>query len=250
MLAAFTTAEREDASLSRPHRDLERWLRAERRLYREDRMRVLHLSDEEKFWLRQPEHFFVPIQIELYKKYGKALEATDELLLTWMMPEQRKAWQTLKSRLPEAKGKVDRGVVLLDTAATPNQSFLLGRGSVTNKKSVVNLGFLQVLTGSASARDFHARAKKRIGRSSKSEHADDRVPGTTYQRAALAEWLTDVEQGAGGLLARVAVNRMWQHHFGEGLSRTPDDFGTQGEKPVHPELLDWLAGELVQGGCD
>ena len=248
MLAAFTTAEREDAPLSRPHRDLERWLRAERRLYREDRMRALHLSDDEKFWLRQPEHFFVPVQIELYKKYGKTLEATDERLLKWMMPKQRNTWQTLKSRLPEASGMVDRGIVLLDTAATPNQSFLLGRGSVTNKKSVVTLGFLQVLTGSASANDFHARAKNRIWRDSKLEHGDDGSQGTTYQRAALAEWLTDVEQGAGGLLARVAVNRMWQHHFGEGLTRTPDDFGTQGDRPAHPDLLDWLAGELVGGG--
>ena len=162
---------------------------------------MLKLSDEQKFWLRQPEHFFVPVQIELYKKYGKILEATDEFLLEWMRPEQRQTWATLKSRLPEAEGEVDRGIVLLDTAATPNQSFLLGRGGVTNKKSVVTLGFLQILTRSASATDFHARAKNRIGRNSKLEHAADGAPGTTYQRAALAEWLTDVEQGAGGLLA-------------------------------------------------
>ncbi len=248
MLAAFTTAGREDAPLSRPHRDLERWLRAQHRLYREDRMTALKLSDEEKFWLRQPEHFFVPVQIELYKRFGKTLEATDERLLEWMRPEQRKTWETLKSRLPKVKGEADRGIVLLDTAATPNQSFLLGRGSVMNKTSVVTLGFLQVLTDSPSADDFRARAQNRIGRKSTAEDADDGAPGTTYQRAALAEWLTDVEQGAGGLLARVAVNRIWHHHFGEGLTRTPDDFGTQGEKPVHPELLDWLARELVQGG--
>ena len=64
----------------------------------------------------------------------------------------------------------------------------------------------------------------------------------------MAEWLTDVDHGAGGLLARVIVNRLWQHHFGEGLVRTPDDFGTTGERPDHPELLEWLAGELVRGG--
>jgi hypothetical protein len=64
----------------------------------------------------------------------------------------------------------------------------------------------------------------------------------------LAEWLTDPEHGAGELLARVIVNRLWQHHFGEGLVRTPDDFGLTGDRPEQAELLDALAAELIRGG--
>jgi hypothetical protein len=67
------------------------------------------------------------------------------------------------------------------------------------------------------------------------------------RRAALARWITSAEQP---LTARVIVNRVWLWHLGKGLVRTPNDFGVQGERPTHPELLDWLASELVQSGWD
>jgi len=57
-----------------------------------------------------------------------------------------------------------------------------------------------------------------------------------------------VDRGSGHLLARVIVNRLWYHHMGRGIVATPSDFGTRGEKPSHPELLNWLASELIRGG--
>jgi hypothetical protein len=111
--------------------------------------------------------------------------------------------------------------------------YFLARGDTAQKEGVATQGFPQVLT----APDADA---------SRWRLPMPQDATTPYRRAALARWITDTEYGPGHLLARVIVNRLWQHHFGRGIVATPNDFGAQGAAPTHPELLDWLARELIR----
>jgi hypothetical protein len=112
-------------------------------------------------------------------------------------------------------------------------TYVLARGDVNKKQGVAAQGFIQVLM----------RAPEQEKRWIADAPPGSRTPG---RRAALAKWLTDVDAGAGALAARVIVNRLWAHHFGRGMVATPNDFGVQGEPPSHPELLEWLASELIR----
>ncbi len=107
-------------------------------------------------------------------------------------------------------------------------TFLFHRGDPDQPKQAIAPGGLTVLDDA-----LPLRAEKEPG-----------LP-TSGRRLALARWLTDARHP---LTARVLVNRVWMHHFGRGIVATPGDFGALGERPTHPELLDWLAGRFVSDG--
>ncbi|MBU6303324.1 MAG: DUF1549 domain-containing protein [Verrucomicrobia bacterium] len=111
--------------------------------------------------------------------------------------------------------------------------YFLRRGEVDRKEGKAETNFIQVLMRSGDSRETWVAEPA-------GKPLDPRV--------ALANWITDVEAGGGPLLARVMANRLWHQHFGRGIVATPNDFGSQGERPTHPELLEWLAARLVEDG--
>ncbi len=145
--------------------------------------------------------------------------------------EDKKRFEELEAELEKfahLKPKdIDRGIGMIDVNDNPPPTHVLGGGLYTNPGEEVQPGFLSILDPGTA-------------RIEKPAH----LP-STGRRTALAKWLTDLENP---LTGRVMVNRIWHHHFGKGIVATPGDFGVMGERPTHPELLDWLTAEFVESG--
>lgn len=124
-----------------------------------------------------------------------------------------------------------------DLGPEPKPTWLFHRGDFHDRSQTVQLGFISVLTNGKTP-EAYWKAARQAGA----------AKGSTNQRRALADWITDLEHGAGAVVARVIVNRVWQHHFGQGLVRTVSDFGVRSDAPTHPELLEWLARDFVTHG--
>jgi hypothetical protein len=123
---------------------------------------------------------------------------------------------------------IDDVMCVQDIGRRPRETHVLLRGEPHMKGDLVEPGVLSVLE------------REPLPFPDAPEHA-----ATTGRRSTLAKWLVRPENP---LTARVMVNRIWLYHFGQGLVRTPSDFGLRGELPSHPELLEWLASEFVSGG--
>ncbi len=139
---------------------------------------------------------------------------------------EKDQYDALKAQLAqltkEKPADPPRAQVMTDLP-TPPPTMLLKRGDWRKPGEELVPGYIGVIT------DKDADAKPANG-----------SPG---RRSALANWIASKDNP---LTARVIVNRLWQQHFGYGIVRTASDFGAAGDKPTHPELLDWLASELVE----
>jgi len=195
------------------------------------------LSLEERTVTSTPEKDRTPAQ----KRLAKGLETS--LRITWEAvaeavaanPADLARRERLKREIYEIERALPRppahAMALVDQKSKASDTFVLRRGEYKNKGPKVAPRPPGVILASQSPGSFPPAIE---GKGDK-----------TGRRAALAKWLTDP---GNPLTARVIVNRLWQYHFDRGIVATSSDFGVRGESPSHPELLDWLAAELVADG--
>ncbi len=145
--------------------------------------------------------------------------------------EKHREYQRLFAEMEKLKNErvsSDFALSVSEFGSQPPETFVLYRGNPTSPRDKVEPGFLSILGGGTAVVPTPAPDAKSSGR-----------------RLALANWVASPENR---MTSRVMVNRIWQHHFGRGLVRSPNNFGQLGDLPTHPELLDWLAAEFINQG--
>lgn len=183
-------------------------------------------------------------EVELAQLYDRAL-TEDEVLASYLGEaagidhqaiaaalakeerKQRGVLEDLLRTLTRSFAKVKPYQVYAATPRKPDVAHVLNRGNPADKRDVVSPGGIASVVG----------VKSDFGLKPDASDAD--------RRRKLAAWITNP---ANPLFARVIVNRIWHYHFGTGLVETPNDFGFNGGRPSHPQLLDWLASELIESG--
>ena len=183
---------------------------------------------------------------QLEKEFGKTPE-TDKATRTEIHRKaeaKRAAIKKLEAAVPPAElflGVEEGSAGAYGTQ--PRNLFVQVRGNYTTPGEEAPAVFPRILAGEAQ-QPFVPTTPNTADKPAANTTRFGAVRGRSG-RLELANWLTDPKHP---LTARVMVNRVWLHHFGEGLVRTPDNYGRLGERPTHPELLDWLAAEFVDAG--
>jgi mono/diheme cytochrome c family protein len=192
-----------------------------------------------------------PLTAEEREAIRKEIAADPDLDVDPNAPKEGVTEAELEKRFPEltemkarieamrykgSDSKVEPNYILAtwDVSKTPSPTYILQRGNYLSPGAAVEPGIPAVLDDPQQPFKFP----------DPKQHPEWHGTG---RRLVLAEWLTQPENP---LTARVFVNRVWQFHFGEGIVRSVDDFGSQGTPPTHPELLDWLAVRFVEHGWD
>jgi hypothetical protein len=172
-------------------------------------------------------------QKNLLKKHAEQLKVSDDDLAKRFKEFAGVRDQILKAvaeREKERPSALDTIAAFFETDPQPMVHHLLVRGQHNTPGQEVQPGVPAALCSADNTFRIEDRPDGRV---------------STGRRTALARWATAKENP---LLARVMVNRIWQHHFGTGLVATPDNLGQSGARPSHPELLDYLAAEFVRSG--
>ncbi len=174
------------------------------------------------------------VQKYLAAKFEAALRVRGEEVAAALSPADRTEAEGFNARIAvlRAACRVPGKIQALYDVGTPPPTYLLKRGNYETPGDEVSPGFLSALCDGDSTL----------------VSASARSTATSGRRLALARWLTEPGSRPSALLARVMVNRLWQHLFGRGLVPTPDNFGRSGEAPTHPELFEWLSSEFVRRG--
>ncbi len=190
---------------------------------KEELKKLVHETEERALGL------MTDVERKAARKNDKAMR--DQLLETIGKVEfaryaaLRDELKTLETRAPE---QLPQALCVRENGASVEPTFIMLRGNAHVQGEQVEPGFPLVLAPPAAVIP-----------------KPDPKATSSGRRRVLAEYLASEKNP---LVARVMVNRIWQHHFGRGIVRSPNDFGSIGERPTHPELLDWLASEFIKRG--
>jgi hypothetical protein len=172
-----------------------------------------------------------PFELQMAHRARVITEPSLFLSMPRLKGEKKKRFEELKAKLRTYDrlyhSEEPIGSVMRDLGPQAPPTHVLAVGNYARQLEEVQPGFLSILDPEP------AKIVPPAGLAS------------TGRRTALANWLADPKNP---LTGRVMVNRVWHHHFGAGIVQTPSDFGRMGQRPTHPELLDWLTGEFVNNG--